>query len=157
VLPHAGAKVKSYSVMRALWLSVVGELGGNFDESARHIRPEHRRAPWKVAAYLSKYMGKAFEELDGGVNRYSSSGSIALPAPVRMRFAGYALADVLGPVLDDLRRTTGYVGDQLQWAMPGYKGLDGSWRSSGCVWLMVDQAACDGVERRALRELGEWA
>lgn len=155
VLPHAGAKVKSWSVMRALWLSVVGDLGGNFDEQARHFKPGHRRAPWKVAAYLSKYLGKAFVDMDGGANRYSSSDCITLPASVRMRFAGYALGDVLALVLDDLQRQTGYAGDQLQWDMPGYIDGGGIRRPSGCVWLMVDMNADDGVERRALRAMGE--
>lgn len=149
VLPHAGVKVKSYSVVRAVWLSVTGELGGNVDESRR--KRYSRPSSGKVAAYLSKYMGKAFEELDGGINRYSSSDSITLPPAVRMRFVGYELGQVLRAMLDDMS-LAGAIGDQIQMRMPQYKGIDGELHAVGCVWGVVDLNAGNGNEREARYE-----
>ena len=73
-----GVLVKSYDLLRAVWRAVVGE--GNVDVS-RSIRHGQRK-PGKLAAYLSKYISKGFE--DGQGNSYRASGA-ALPKPVVMR------------------------------------------------------------------------
>ncbi|GAB3188336.1 rolling circle replication-associated protein [Hydrogenophaga aquatica] len=133
-----GVKVKSFNVVRAVWRAVVGELGGNIDVSA-HKR-NSKRAPSKVAAYLSKYMVKAFADGDAWSNRFSSSKGVTVPKPERMRFVGYSLCEVLELVFNDLPH---YVSDQLTWGMGRFKD---------CVWLMIDRniripglAALDGV------------
>lgn len=84
-LPWAGVKVKSYSVVRAVWRSVVGDLGGNIDQARRKRSSQSR--PAKLAAYLSKYMLKAFEDGDAWSNRFSAS-SHQLPDAVRVRLQG---------------------------------------------------------------------
>lgn len=91
-LQWSGCKVKSYSVVRAIWRSVTGDLGGNIDQSRRKRSSQSSAA--KIAGYLSKYMIKAFEDGDAWSNRFSAS-SHSLPVPVRVRLTGAALRDVI--------------------------------------------------------------
>ena len=93
-LPAAnGVKVKSWSVVRAVWRSVVGEARGNIDQSAR--KRNSRRSPARLAGYLSKYMMKAFEEGDAWSNRFSASQH-SIPEAVRAVFRGSSLAELVG-------------------------------------------------------------
>lgn len=78
-----GVKVKSYNIVRAVWRSVVGADNGNVDESRRRKFSGHTTA--KIAAYISKYMLKAFADGDDWKNRYSSGGLSSPPPPTRMR------------------------------------------------------------------------
>jgi hypothetical protein len=87
-----GVKVKSYSVVRAVWRGVVGDLGGNIDQSRRKRSSGSTAA--KIAAYLSKYMLKSFAEMGADFERYSAS-SCKLPRPVVLRFIDAALADLV--------------------------------------------------------------
>ena len=87
-LPYAGVKVKSFNVVRAVWRAVVGDLGGNIDQQRR--KRWSQQSSGKLAAYLSKYMLKAFAEGEDWSNRYSGSQGIELPAPVVVRSSGSA-------------------------------------------------------------------
>jgi hypothetical protein len=119
LITHArGVKVKSYSVIRAVWHAVVGELGGNVDLQAS----KRMRAPSRIAAYLSKYMTKAFADGDAWSNRFSSSKTVTVPKPQRIRFVGWRLGDVAATVFDDLPP---YISEQLLWGMTRFK--DGIW------------------------------
>lgn len=80
---HKGALVKSYDLLRALWRGVIGTDYGNCDVSKsrnRHIA----RSSAKLAAYMSKYIGKGFADLQLDGDSYRASGG-ALPAPFSMR------------------------------------------------------------------------
>jgi hypothetical protein len=98
-LPWQGVKVKSYSVIRAVWRSVVGDLGGNIDQARK--KRQSRKSPAQMASYISKYILKAFEEGAQYSNRYSSS-SYTLPEAVRMRFQAASLADLIALVYAEL-------------------------------------------------------
>lgn len=98
-LPWAGVKVKSYSVIRAIWRAVVGELGGNIDQARK--KRHSRKSPAQMAAYISKYILKAFEEGDDYSNRYSAS-SCTMPKPVRMRFQAASMAELIGLVYSEI-------------------------------------------------------
>jgi hypothetical protein len=87
-----GVKVKSWNVIRKIWLSVTQSLGGNIDEKKR--KRWTRQSSAKLAGYLSKYMMKAFEEGVPSSHRYSAS-SHSLPEAVRQTFKGAALADLI--------------------------------------------------------------
>lgn len=80
---HKGALVRSYDLLRAIWRGVVGDLGGNIDVS-RNKRS--RRSSSRVAAYLSKYIGKGLGTVEEG-DSYSASGR-ALPRPTVIRHPG---------------------------------------------------------------------
>jgi len=99
MLPWAGVKVRSYSVIRAVWRSVVGELGGNIDQARK--KRHSRKSPAQMASYISKYILKAFMDGEDHSNRYSSS-SYDMPPAVRMRFMHASLADLIGLVYDEL-------------------------------------------------------
>ena len=95
-----GVKVKSYNIVRAVWRSVVGHDNGNIDQSRR--RRHARSSAAKVAAYISKYMLKAFADGDAWSNRYSAGGLDALPAAQRVRFLGYSLSDMVQLAYDEI-------------------------------------------------------
>lgn len=78
---HRGVLVKSYDLLRSMWRGVVGADNGNVDVS-RNKRVNRSAA--KLAAYLSKYIGKTFDQAERFVNSYSASGR-ALPAAVVQR------------------------------------------------------------------------
>lgn len=80
---HKGTLVKSYDLLRALWRAVVGELGGNIDVARSKAA---RRSSARIAAYLSKYIGKGLDTVEEG-DSYSSSGR-ALPRPTVIRHPG---------------------------------------------------------------------
>jgi hypothetical protein len=116
----SGVKLKSFNVIRAVWRAVTGELGGNIDVQAR--KRNSQRAPSRIAAYLSKYMTKAFAEGEPWSNRFSSSRGVTVPKPERMRFIGYGMTEVAVAVFDDLPV---YTTSQLSWGLNRWK--DGMW------------------------------
>jgi hypothetical protein len=76
-------RVKSFDVFRAVWRSVTKDRGGNVDVSRR--KKNSQRAPGKIAAYIAKYIGKAFTEgMDAGVNRWTKYGACDVPQPVTL-------------------------------------------------------------------------
>lgn len=93
-----GVKVKSYNVVRAIWRSVVDDLGGNIDQSRR--KRSSKRSPAKVASYLSKYIMKAFEAGEDHSKRYLSS-RCEIPERVRMEFVSDSLADLIATCVKD--------------------------------------------------------
>ena len=80
---HRGTLVRSYDLLRAIWRGVVGDLGGNVDVSRSKAA---RRSSARIAAYLSKYIGKGLQSVEGG-DSYSASGR-ALPRPTVFRVPG---------------------------------------------------------------------
>lgn len=99
-LPSNGVKVKSFDVVRAVWRSVVGSLGGNIDQQRKKRWSNHSSG--KLAAYLSKYMLKAFEDGDDWSNRYSATSGVQLPKAQVVRFRAYALADLIALAYDEV-------------------------------------------------------
>lgn len=102
-LTHAGCKVKSWSVLRAIWLSVVGDLGGNFDESKRRSRS--RASSLKIARYITKYIGKDFEDGELNRKRYWAGGEWQAPRRVVMLFprSGDSIdCELLGMVFEEV-------------------------------------------------------
>ncbi|WP_369641694.1 hypothetical protein [Acidovorax sp. A79] len=75
-----GVLVKSFNVLRAIWRSVTKEHGGNVDVSAR--KRHSQRSAARIAAYLSKYITKAFEDGEKWSNRWTKFGDVTLPAPI---------------------------------------------------------------------------
>lgn len=72
---------RSYNVLRAIWRSVTKDRGGNVDVQRR--KRHSRKSAAQIAAYLSKYISKSFEELGGdGVNLWTKFGAVEVPPPV---------------------------------------------------------------------------
>ena len=66
-----GVRVKSFELIRAIWRSVVGELGGNIDLQRK--KANARKTVAQLAAYLSKYMVKAYADGEFGSQRWTAS------------------------------------------------------------------------------------
>lgn len=75
-------KVKSVDAIRAVWRSVTKERKGNIDLARR--KASSQRSPAKIAAYIAKYIIKAFREGQAFTNRYSVFGDFDLPQPVSL-------------------------------------------------------------------------
>ncbi len=78
---HQGKMVRSYNLLRSMWRGVVGADNGNIDVS-RNKRINRSAA--RMAVYLSKYIGKTFDQAEKHINSYSASGR-GLPAPTVLR------------------------------------------------------------------------
>lgn len=79
-----GVKVKSFNMIRGIWRSVVGADNGNIDV-ARRKRTSQKSAA-KIAAYLSKYILKAFREGVDHVNRWTKFGDVKVPKPIQIGY-----------------------------------------------------------------------
>lgn len=66
---------QNYRLLRSIWRAVVGEGNINVRNPWREKPLRHR-----LAAYMSKYVGKAFEESEKGARRLWCSQGIAEPA-----------------------------------------------------------------------------
>jgi hypothetical protein len=93
---HKGALVKSYSLLRSLWLAVVGADNGGIDVS-RNKRVARSSA--KLATYLAKYVSKAFGEFGDGKDSYRASGR-DLPQPVVLRLSTVDLVEAARELYD---------------------------------------------------------
>lgn len=93
---HKGAIVKSYDLLRSMWRGVVGADNGNVDVS-RNKRVNRSAA--KLANYISKYIGKTFDQAERHVNSYSASGR-ALPPPVTHRVLSGQPLEAMGALFD---------------------------------------------------------
>lgn len=92
-LTDKGVKVKSWAVMRGIWRSVAGKLGGNFDEAKRKGRwgtGKPMRGAGAIARYIAGYVAKDMRESELNRKRYSASKGIEVPDAYRALFDGEA-------------------------------------------------------------------
>lgn len=91
-LERGGVLVKSWDVMRAVWRSVVGDLGGNFDEAKRKRRNGHGfkaiKGAGAIARYIAGYVAKDMHESPEGKKRFSHSVGIDIPEAYRALWRG---------------------------------------------------------------------
>jgi hypothetical protein len=87
-----GVQVKSFNVVRAIWRSVVGDLGGNIDLG--RWKGNARKSAAKCAAYISKYCLKAYADGELGSKRYRAS-SVDVPKPDVMQFQAESMAELV--------------------------------------------------------------
>lgn len=79
-LERNGVKYRSFNLIRSIWRSVTKESEGNIDISAG--KRNQTRSAAKIAAYISKYITKAFEDGEKYSNRYAVFGDCEIPKPV---------------------------------------------------------------------------
>lgn len=96
---HKGVMVKSYDLLRSLWRAVVGADNGNVDVSRNK---KVNRSSAKLAAYLSKYIGKTFDQAEKHVNSYSASGR-RLPDAITERVLTPHAAEAISALVDLIR------------------------------------------------------
>lgn len=90
-LTERGVKVKSWAVMRNIWRSVAGNLGGNFDEAKKKGRwgtGKPMRGAGAIARYIAGYVAKDMKESELNRKRYSASKGIDIPDAYRALFDG---------------------------------------------------------------------
>lgn len=73
-------RLKSYEVIRRVWRSVVGELGGNIDVSRRKYHS--RKSAAQIASYIAGYIVKEYAEGEKWSNRWTKYGEGSVPEPV---------------------------------------------------------------------------
>lgn len=94
---YRGQLVRSYDLLRSIWRGVVGADNGNIDVARRRrVRGSLRR----LAAYLSKYIGKAFadETRPAHIKAFTASRG-KLPAATLVRLEVSDLSEALSMVL----------------------------------------------------------
>lgn len=82
VAAYQGVIMRSYDLLRAIWRSVTKQHGGNVDVQAR--KRHSKRSPARIAAYLAKYLGKAFEDGPAHSQRWTKFGVIDDPQPIQL-------------------------------------------------------------------------
>lgn len=135
VMMDHGVSVKSWDLMRRIWRSVVGQLGGNFDESKNkrdwRRKGSTQRTSAAIARYISKYVTKSFmDEQDLNKKRWNHS-DVTLPPAVRHRFsADCHVAELI----------------ELAYAAVGER-ITCSWWDRGreCFYIETDDSALIGV------------
>lgn len=85
-------RVKSFDVIRAIWRSVTKERQGNIDVSRR--KRHSLSSPAAIAAYISKYIAKNFEQGAKGSNRFAAYGDFTMPPVVTLGRVSSALEAV---------------------------------------------------------------
>lgn len=73
-------RVKSFNVIRAVWRSVTKDKGGTVNVA--NTKRGATRSPAKIAAYIAKYIAKAFTDGVAGSNRWTRFGDVDVPHPV---------------------------------------------------------------------------
>lgn len=100
---YRGAKVKAWEVGTRIWRDIVGAdnglcyVGGRSKFGAPRAG---RLSLAKMAAYVSKYILKTFEDHAPGSNRYQRSLGAPVPKPERMTFYGCTMLDLLNLVYE---------------------------------------------------------
>lgn len=97
---YKGVKIPAWRVGTVIWRDIVGADNGMFFVGGKKKDGTYRRnmSLAKMAAYVSKYIMKDYEEAGEGTNRYSRSNGVPVTKPVLMRFNGCMLADLIGLV-----------------------------------------------------------
>lgn len=75
-------KVRSYNVIRSIWRSITGDLGGNIDVSRRKCHAH--RSPAQIASYIAGYITKEYAEGDKWANRWTKYGKGEVPEPIAL-------------------------------------------------------------------------
>lgn len=75
-------RLKSYEVIRRIWRSVVGDLGGNIDVARRKFHS--RKSAAQIASYIAKYIVKDYAEGEKWSNRWTKYGEGSVPEPVEI-------------------------------------------------------------------------
>lgn len=89
-LSPQGVKLNSYTVMQKLWRSVVGALGGAFDQARKRGRwgaQKAVRGAGAIASYIAGYVAKDFQDTPLNRKRYSASKGVVVPEAYRAIYA----------------------------------------------------------------------
>ena len=90
-------KIKAWQLGTKIWRDIVGGDNGMCYVGASTRHGGHRRSLSlaKMAAYVSKYILKDFEDHPEESNRYSRSNGVTVPKPERVTFRGITDLDAI--------------------------------------------------------------
>jgi hypothetical protein len=93
---YKGVKVKTYQLGTRIWRDIV-KTGGLCFVGGKTKNGKTRRnlSNGKMAAYVSKYILKDFEDAPEESNRYSRSNGINVPKSTVIRFVDMSMSDVI--------------------------------------------------------------
>lgn len=94
---YKGVKIKAWQLGTKIWRDIVGADNGLcFVGGGTRFGGRRRNLSLgKMAAYVSKYIMKDFEEAPEESNRYSRSNGTVLPKPPVMYFTGLTMSEVI--------------------------------------------------------------
>jgi hypothetical protein len=95
---YKGVKVKAWQLGTKIWRDIVGADNGMCFVGGKTKNGGHRRnmSLGKMAAYVSKYILKDYEESPEEKNRYSRSNGTVVPKSKVMYFHGQTMIDIIG-------------------------------------------------------------
>lgn len=95
---YKGVKIEAWKLGTAVWRSVVGEDNGMcfVGGKTRHGGRRRNLSLAKMAAYVSKYILKDYEDAPEDTSRYSRSHGTVISKPVRLHIQATSLADLIG-------------------------------------------------------------
>ncbi len=93
---YKGVKVKTFELGTRIWRDIV-KTGGLCYVGGKKNNGKTRRnlSNAKMAAYVSKYILKDFEDAPEESNRYSRSNGVNIPKSTVIRFTNMSMADVI--------------------------------------------------------------
>lgn len=94
---YKGVKVKAWQLGTKIWRDIVGENNGLCFVGGQTKNGGHRRnlSLGKMAAYVSKYILKDYEESPEEKNRYSRSNGTVVPKSKVMYFNDMSMTDII--------------------------------------------------------------
>lgn len=97
-----GVKIKAWRLGTECWRSIVGEDNGLVFVGGKTKFGGNRRnlSQAKMAAYVSKYIMKDFEDSPMGANRYSRSNAIEVTKPTHIRLHGASLCEAIAAMFE---------------------------------------------------------
>lgn len=92
-----GVKIKAWQLGTKIWRDIVGADNGMCFVGGNTKNGGHRRnlSLGKMAAYVSKYIMKDYEDAPEQSNRYSRSNGAHVPKPKTMHFTGMSLSEII--------------------------------------------------------------
>lgn len=95
---YKGVQIKAWKLGTEVWRAIVGKDNGLCHVGGKTrfgttLRKKMSLA--KIAAYVSKYIMKDYEESPPGSNRYSASEGREIPKPEVMRFTNCSLSELI--------------------------------------------------------------
>jgi hypothetical protein len=100
---YGGLKIKSWQLGTKIWRSIVGADNGLCFVGGRNGRGNQRTKRMslaRMAAYISKYIIKDYEDAPEESNRYSRSKGSHIPKPVTMYFQSLSMMEMLDLVFE---------------------------------------------------------
>ena len=95
---YKGVKIEAWKLGTRIWRDIVGADNGLCFVGGKTRFGGQRRnlSLGKMAAYVSKYIMKDYEDSPAEKNRYSRSNGTVLPLPTLVRLTGLTLAELVG-------------------------------------------------------------